>query len=116
MPERGIEVGFGSLIKTRQDDEEGVYVLIDVKRVHGEIWFSMAPIGEVNNEKYFIGGGSEVPENIAEVLGKMSPEEVLDACKLGCKLDEVNEKITNKLIRVLKKNSRKKLVVIELSD
>jgi hypothetical protein len=105
MHERNIEVGFGTLIRTKEDEGENVFVVVNPRR-KGE-YFSIAPLGETNEgEKHFMVVGSSIAEDVLEVIGKMSAEEVFKALEAGHRLEGIE--VSRKLRREYMKCSRLK--------
>lgn len=82
MPERRIEIGFGTLFRAAENSDR-VDVIINVGRGN---WCSAAELIETSDsEKCFFIPGTATKDDLGEIIGRMSYEEMMKAAELGAK-------------------------------
>jgi len=114
MPERELIVGFGTLLKFKEvGDVKRVGVVINVGCGN---WCSTATLREnEKGEKTFLSAGGTIEDNIDEIIGQMSVQEVFKAAELGQRLAGLKG-LSDPLKKILEENSKAKPRILNRSN
>lgn len=101
-----VEISMGTLFKIRVDGKvtRKVYVINDIG--NGDYFDAMILKRNKKGERYILGGSTFRSEDFGERAGQMSPEEVIEAAKLGA--EKMGYVLSQRELDILLESAKKK--------